>query len=363
MPLSCQTHTAYIYDRGGSRRIGQIDPLSKVTWNRERDEVSIANVITQMPSAECAGMLEQTEPNRHELVIFRGKDRVWEGPITRIGFHRTYVEIEARDVMHYAYRTIMRAEFSNAYPNIQTCIQRSINVLGQLSRKEALDPPINVLPHVTAYTTTGDSKTSRVTVPYQSTVYQDIDSMAQRSGMDYTVVGRRIILFDTHTVFAKTATVTEADFLGDIVVTMYGMEHATHSAVTSEQGIYGVAGANDPFYGEWEILDTAYNEEGTEAPTQAALQSQAERNLSGRNPVPLVVRVPDNSTLNPNGVLSITDLVPGIRIPLRATLTAKKVVQMQKLDRVQVKEDPENGEQIQVTLSPASQSDEPPIED
>lgn len=358
MAFSCETHTAYIYDRGGARRIGQIDPLTSVVWNRERDEISIGNVTTAMPSAECQKMLENVEPNRHELVIFYGSIRVWEGPITRVGFHRTYVEIEARDVMHYAYRTIMHAEYDNSYPNIQTTVQRSLNVLGELSRKEALTPPINVLPHVTAYTTPNDSRTSRKTVPYQSTVYQDIDSMAQKSGMDYTVVGRRIMLFDTHTVWAKTATVTEADFLGDIVVTMYGMEHATYSVVTSEEGLYGASGANDPFYGEWEILDTAYNEEGTDPPTQAALQSQAERNLSGRNPVPLVVRVPDNSTLNPQGVLTINDLVPCIRIPLRATLTAKKVVQMQKLDHVTVRENADTGLQIQITLAPASKNDE-----
>lgn len=358
MALSCQTHTAYIYDRGGRQRIGQIDPLTSVVWNRQRDEISIGNVVTAMPSADCAALLETVEPNRHELVIFRGKDRVWEGPITRIGFHRTYVEVEARDVMHYAYRTILHAEYDNSYPNIVTTVQRSLNVLAELGRKEALTPPINVLPYVTAYTTPNDSRTSRRTVPYQSTVYEDIDSMAQKSGMDYTVVGRSILLFDTHTVFAKTPTVTEADFLGDIVVTMYGMEHATHSVVTSEEGIYGSAGANDPYYGEWEILDTAYNEEGTDPPTQAALQSQAERNLNGRNPVPLVVRVPDNSTLNPAGVLTINDLVPCVRVPLRATLTAKKVAQMQKLDSVKVTETAESGETIQVTLAPASKNDE-----
>lgn len=358
MSFNCETHQAYIYDRGGRRRIGQIGPLTQVTWERVRDDISFGNVLTEQPNAECAEMLAGIEPNRHELVIVRGNERVWEGPVTRIGFHRTYVEVEARDVMHYAYRTAKRNRYNNAYPNIQSTIQRSLNMLnGELVRKEALDPPINVLPWVKAFTTPDDSRTSKDTPAYEGTVYDDIDAMAYRSGMDYTVVGRSILLFDTHTVFAKTPDVTEQDFIGDIVVTMYGMDGATHAYVRSEEGLVGTAGGNDPYYGEWEVVDTAWWEEGTEPPTQAALNSQAKRNLDGKNPVPVVVRVPDNSTLNPNGALEIKHLVPGIRIPLRATLTAKKVSQMQKLDRVSVIENQEKGELIRVTMSPASLDD------
>lgn len=360
MALGCTLHTAFIYDRGGERRLFQIDLPSSVQWERLRDDISSATVIIRDPSKNCQRNMTTVHPNRHELVIFRGEDRVWEGPISRMAYHRTHIEVEARDVMHYAYRTVMRSGYDNSGVNTDTTIGRSIDVLGELARKEALVPPINVLPYVTAYTTPNDSKTTRKTAPYHSTVYQDIDSMAHRAGMDYVTVGRRILFFDTHTIWAKTPQVTEADFLGDIIVTFYGMEHATHATVTSSEDVYGTTGTNDPFYGEWEILDGAYDETGTVAPTQAALHSQAVRNLDGRNPVPLHVRVPDNSQLNPNGVLSIEHLVPGIRIPLRATLLSLEVAQMQKLDRVLVTEDGQKGEAITITMSPASKNDEEP---
>lgn len=363
MGLNCEVHTAYVYDRGGTQRLFQITPLTSVQWERLRDDISQATVNIVNPGQDCQKQMLTVHPNRMELVIFRGKDRVWEGPISRMAWHQDRIEIEAKDVMHYAYRTIMRAAYSNAYPNIQTTIQRSINILGgELARKEALTPPINVLPYLTAYTTLNDSKTSKKTIPYESTVYEDIDAMAWRAGLDYTVVGRRILLFDTHTVFYTTPAVTEADFLSEIVVTQYGMEGATHAAVVSSKGVVGTAGANDPFYGEWEILDSAYNEDGTDDPTKAALDSQATRNLDGRNPVPLHVRVPDGSELNPNGTLTMQDLVPGARIPLRATLLTLKVSQMQKLNRLVVTESGADGEKIAVTLFPASVNDEAPAE-
>jgi hypothetical protein len=360
--LSCENHTAYIYDRGASQRVLQVDPLTSVQWERLRDDISSATVRIANPGADCLEAMTKVHPHRHELVIFRGKERVWEGPITRMAWHNDYIEIEAKDVFHYAYRTIMRAAYKNSYPNIVTTIQRAINVLGELSRKEALDPPINVLPYVTAYTATGDSQTSKSTVPYEATVFDDIDAMAWRSGLDYTVVGRRILLFDTHTVWYTTPAVTEQDFLSEIVVTQYGMEHATYAAVTSSEGVWAATGGVDPYYGEWEILDSAYNEDGTTAPTQAALLSQAVRNLDGRNPVPLHVRVPDGSQLNPSGTLRMEHLIPGVRIPLRATLLTLKVEQMQKLDKVVVTESGTEGEKIAVTLFPASLNDEPPEE-
>lgn len=313
-------------------------------------------------------MLSEVMPGRHEMVVFRGTERVWEGPITRLAYHSNYVEVEARDVMHYAYRTVMHDAHDNSYPDIQTVVDRAIEVLGELSRKEALDPPINVLPYVTAITTANDARTSRKTIPKESTVFEDIDSLAQYAGLDYTVVGRRIILVDTHTVYARTQTVTEADFIGDVVITLYGMDLATEAWVLGQEGEDGTTpvghyGGIDPYYGEWEVLDTPYNEGGEESVTQAALDSQASRNIAGKNPTPLMVRLPQGSTLNPAGILKISDLVPGIRIPLRATLTARKIAQMQKLKEVTVTEEEGTGETIQVTMNPASLNDEDVVDE
>lgn len=363
MAYQCEAHTAYLYDRGGMRRIGQVDPLTYVKWGRVLDDVSSAMVRTAYPSEECAQVLKDIQPGRHEMVIFRGSERVWEGPITRLAYHSTYVEIEARDVIHYAYRTVLHNAYENNYPDIVTVVERVLNTLQELQRKEALDPPINVLPYVTAFTHPDDARTSRKTIPFESTLFEDMDSLAQYAGLDYTAVGRRIILSDTHTVWGKTQTVTEHDFVGEVVITLYGMDLATRGFVLGQEPLdggptpVGSAGGIDPYYGEWEVLDTPYNEGGEESVTQAALDSQAQRNISGKNPTPLVVRLPQNSTLNPAGILKISDLIPGVRVPLRATLTLREVEQMQKLKTVTVTEQEGSGETIQVSLNPASMND------
>ena len=482
MALECAHHTVYIHDRGGITRIGEINPLSSIVWDRVRDDISTCVIHTAGPDPACCEMLANTEPGRHEMVVYRDQQRVWEGPITRIGFHRDEIEIEARDVLHYFYRLAMSKTYDNRYirrnaskncshvatvgalpsnfsygnrgqcrivdsnghmwvwecgdtavascrwkntgtfatkpaacSNISTfsalpgnygpgnagqCYwtldthvrytwtcqdpdtaagcswvdkgtvpgggyhieDRTATVLQRMQgimqyeggRIEALSPAANIVPHLAFHHHSGDARTSRATQPYQMTVWEHLDAMAHRSGIDYAAIGRAIHVWDHHLIIAKTPTLTENDFLGEIVVSVYGMDLATVSIVTDGEGHWGSYGGTDPYYGRVEMLATAYDEsEGGEPPTSAEMRAQAQRNLGGRIPTPLEVRVPDGSQLNPKGTLTIDDLVPGARIPLLATMTCRPVSQMQLLNKVVVTETPD-GEQIAVTLTPAS---------
>lgn len=358
-----QDHRVYVYDRGGQNRIGELTRMSRVKWTRIRDDISECEVdITAENCGANADLLGQMEPGRHELVIYRGEDRVWEGPLNRATYHRNGVEFYCKDVMLYAFRTIMHAGYNNAYPNIGYVTSRAKQILvAELARKEALTPPINVVSHIVEHHYAEDAKTSRVTKPYEMTVFEHIDDLAARAGMDYTVVGRAIHLWDNNRPIGYTAQATDSDFLGDLYVSVYGTELATHSAVVASDGTYAVAGAIDPFYGEWERLTTAADEgKDTDAapPSLAELQSQAIRNLGGRRPTPVDVRIPDNSSLNQSGVLRITDLVPGVYVPLVASQTARQVSQMQKIQVVTVTETPE-GHDITLTLIPAAREDVP----
>lgn len=363
MPIDPEAgqHTAWVMDRGGKQRIHQLTDIDSIKWERNRDEVSTATVhVTATKDSPQARALNDIEPGRHELCIWRGDDRVWEGPITLTTNKRQGMEINARDIMHYLSRTVIHAGYDNSYPNITYVVQRALNIINaELARKEALTPPINVLPFVQGFQTLTDAKTSRVSLPFQMTLFEHIDDLATKSGMDYTVIGRKLMLWDTSKpAMGYTRVMTEADFNGETYVSVYGMELATRTYVTDGQGHAGSAGGIDSYYGEVELLATAYDEEtDEEVPSVAELESQAERNLSMRNPTPLQVRVPDNSSLNMDGGISINDLVPGVYIPLRATLNIREVSQMQKLQSVTVTETAD-GEDVQIVLYPASRPDE-----
>jgi hypothetical protein len=350
----CEIHTAFLYDRGGTRRLAQIPEMTSLSWERVADDISFCDITVVNPSPGCSQVLNSMEAGRHEIVVFRGGQRVWEGPLTLMTYQRDQVSIQARDVLHYAYRLAQSRDYDNRYPNVTTVIARAhLELTTELSRRETEDPPINVVPHIITITEPNDARTTRNTILYQKTVFDDVDDMAANSGLDYTVVGRSIILHDTHTALGKTATLTDNDIIGDIIVTMYGMEMATFAVVTGADGAFGLYGGTDGYYGRVEVVDDAYDEEeGSDAPSQDELNSQAIRNLSGRVPTPVEVRIPDGSRLNPNSPFTIDDLVPGVAVPLRATLTARTFSQMQKLRKIKVSED-NTGEQILLTMVPA----------
>lgn len=363
--LGCVNHSAFIYDRGGIRKIGALGNLSLARWERRRDDVSNATVRIEVPSKDCLSAVGLAEAGRAELVIFRGADRVWEGPLTHITTEGSTIELQGRDVMHYVNRTAMRAEYDNRFPNTGLALDRVKRIMNaELARKEALDPAVNVLPYVqyvyASLPGVTDAKTAAHTLPYEMTVFNHIDNLAARGGLDYTVVGRKIIFFDVHQPLGQTAQMTADDFIGDPIITQYGMELATSVTMTDGKGHWGTYGGDDPYYGEWETVYQAYDEnpdldpnDPLDVPTTAELRSQAQRTWSqGRRP-PLVVRVPDNTTLNPAGAFAMSDLVPGVWIPLSADLPGRSVSQMQKLDNMQVEETAEGGESIKVTLSPA----------
>lgn len=357
--MACSNHSAIIYDRGARSRFVELDEIDKIDWGRVGDDISLANVSFR--GSRCSTNVKYIEPGRHELVVFRGTKRVWEGPVTLMTFQGDHVDLQARDVMHYAERTIMKREYDNSYPNITTCIKRSREILvTELARIwERLEPPIMVVPFLKPIERDGDSKTSRKTIAYEKTVFDDIDDMARYAGMDYTVVGRSIILFDTDTALGRTPTLTDADLIGNTEVTVYGMETASLAVVTGAEGQRGMAvgpnGHPDRYYGAWEILDDAYDEEsGTDRPTQAELNSQAERNVQDRIPTPVALRIPDNSTLAATSPLYDPDLlVPGVQIPVLARFPTREISQIMKLREVKWSED-ENGETVTITTLPTS---------
>lgn len=363
--LCISEHRAFIHDRGGVQRLYEITNLASCKWGRVRDDISEASI--QVSAQFCdqqAEALNAIEPGRHELVVYRGDERVWEGPLSRIAYGRAGVEIYAKDVMHYLYFTAMANGYDNSGASVFVTNRAQNIIATELSRRDLAEtgaglPSINVLPFLVNHHYPTDAKTRAKTVPYQYTVFEHIDNLAADYGMDYVAVGRSIHLWDTHRSLGQTPIITENDFLGEMVITSYGMELGTRAISTDGQGVWGSAGGVDSYYGLWERLTTAYDEEtDEELPTQAELDSQAIRGLVNRNPTPVTLRIPDGSTINPAGNLTFSDLVPGVLMPLRATVLVREFSQMQKIDKVNVVED-SSGETVTMTLVPAPDEEEP----
>lgn len=376
-------HTAMIYDRGGMSRVAQLVDLSSVKWNRARNVVTDATVI--LTGRACDGQREQINaiaPHRHELVIYRGTDRVWEGPIVQVSSLSTQATIIAKDVGHYLEGTALSRPWPNVDNGGQPLMTDRIEdiiaweltepydaVIGTgiaahnvtITRWEQQDPPVNILPYLEVRP--GNVLTFSDTMPFEMSVAEHLANLA-RSGVDVTVVGRKILVWDMATAIGRTRQLTESDFTGDPEVISSGADHTVIFHVSAQQrdeetdtstqvGV-GNAGGVDSYYGPWTMIHTADSEESGAEDTQSqdALNSQAQRGLVGRNPVPIELRMPGSAGLRLSHDLTINMLVPGTEMPLLATLNLHRLSQMQILDKVSVDESAA-GENISVTLVPS----------
>jgi hypothetical protein len=401
--LGCGVNRVFVYDRGGEVKRGEITGISNLRYHRKRDDISSCDLIIEDFGKDCGALLSELRTWMHEIVVFRDGKRVWEGPITRLQFKPGQVQVEAKDCMAYLYRRVMRQGYNDTYRKVNGVEHRGTSVVHRAARIAmnalAYDDP-NVLPWLTEITHSTDAKQMRAVPDYSKMAWEEIDDLAANAGLDYTTVGRRIIFWDTHYAIGRLPEMRDEHFSEPIHVTEYGAQLANFFVVTNNDGVWGAAfrGLNPddqntysssvednplvydhtgrpipPHYGWIEQLVSAFGEqegekkvdltEEAKVELEETLRRQAERGIAPRWPAPLVCRVPDNATVQPDVNLGFDQLVPGVWIPIRAKGTLREVAQWQKLDLVTVEQSGAEGERIMVTMSPAPNSGEDPDAD
>lgn len=351
-------HEAWIFDQGGKTPLFQIQAPSEIKYSRVRDDTSTASVkVSPADRDRQRENLASIEPGRHELHVFRKRTNqlAWCGPVNLPENAFGKFECSANDVSFYWDRTAMEQAYDNSSTKTDYVVNRIEKIMRtELARKE---PRWNLLEHLHFYLQSGDAKTTANTKRYAMSVFDHIDGLAARSGVDYTVVGREQYFWDTsRAAMGQGPMISRADFTAEPSIKKYGTELATRTIATDGDGGFGIAGGTDPFYGEWDLIVQEYDAEtDSKKPTAAELASQAKLSQSGRNPTPVNLTVPDNTSVDPSSPLYDLDLlVPGIYLPLRLEAAkGEPMIRMQKLQSMTVTDNAE-GENIAVSLYPAA---------
>lgn len=361
--------TAYLADRGGQKILGQFTGTTEIRWQRKRDDFSVGSVHLRDMDVKCSKLMSKVEAVRHELVIMEGTERVWEGPILLPERTGASAIVNARDMIWFTQRTVCKKKWSSAFPVEESVLQRTKRILSdEMKPWEAAGA--RFLQGVKYRTGPDDAGTSRVSEKYSQYVWDDMEALAARSGMDYTVAGRTLYIFDTHNPLARGRNLTDKDFLAELRVAQYGSELASTYYVTDNLGRAKASRVKpaDTYYGPVELLASAYDS-GTASATRipdAELAEQASRNIRSRYPAPRILRVPENSQLRPEVVPALMDyLIPGVWFEVSSDSTGTRITSQQKLDRVEGVEDA-SGYRVSVSLSPAplgaGNEDEVPLE-
>jgi hypothetical protein len=342
--LSCpENYQVIVTDRFGQVQVGELDDVVSITWARELNNVSQANIV--LPGFECCGLLDDGVLGvwgRH-LLIVRDGVTVWgPGPILSIDF--TTGEIIARDVSEIVQHRVIHTAlcFDPACGGVAT----DATAIAEAIVRDALTPDD---PNVLAFlqVVPGAPAIERSYAIDEKYSLDAIQGLTQAGLVKFTVIGRRILIGPAGVPFGTTATLTDDAFTGANNVVEDGFALVTRAVVTGN-AVTGSAGGTDPFYGLVELL-TAEDDSITSVP---AANQAAQTIVDASTPAPVYLNVPDGSILSPDAPVDIQELVPGVNVPLLVTQSCRQLAATLPLHRLQVTYTALNGEQVRITTAP-----------
>lgn len=333
MQLGCGEHTAIVVDRDSGHKLLQVDQPLLIRWSRIRNKVSDA--VVEIRSGECCEQLSNVRPWRHELVVYRSGDQVWQGPITSISADPDTAVIEAEDLW---------AWLDVRYPREDLELEGDVaDVALDLIREGLLHPDgrsdeTGVLSNLMV-TRTG-VHTSREYEAYRSSVGSSLRSLAG-SALNMAFLGRRLVMWGTEPL-GRVSILQDKDFLEGLEVVHDGRAAASRVIVLGADGIVATAGGTDPYYGlvERVINDSSITDEGT-AESLARLQAGLGM------PPPIYISPGSRARLADTAPVRVSDLVPGVVVPLWSEQTCFTVYQDLILDQVTVEQD-DRGESVSI---------------
>lgn len=341
MPLGSGTSQAVVYARDGLDRLLPLPTGSALDYNRVRNGISEANITLLAGDDLLWEGLKKVHTWTHELVMFRDGQRVWEGPIRRISRGRDSVVIQASDVLGWTQRRKVTTD------RVITTLSSVVTEADlDLDRAFAGNDP-NVLAHVLARVHADVSTITRDVKANSGYYYDDLTNLASQ-GLQFTVLGRRIILAAVEDVLGVTEPlVLERDTSVVPVVVEDGDSLATRATATGDDDTSGTYTGSTSYYG---LLDLIVPAEGVTDTT--ALTGVARRAQQANFPAPQRVVIDGDAALDPTAPVTLADLVPGVHVPV--TSLDQGVTTTMVLESVKVSEG-SGGETVTVTLNQAGQ--------
>lgn len=348
--MACMLGCAPVYEvlvtnRCGKATVANLGNFERLTWGRVLDDVSQASVT--MPG-NCCEELANVRSWANELHIIRDGEEVWAGPIVTQPNCRSGVTFVAWDVSGWLDRRVIRA---------RTCFDPDCGGVATdgpgiaerlVTAGFAPDDPC-VLPLLT--TIRGGPTQERDYLAASNYVMPALKDLA-KGALDFTTVGRRIILMPEGYLLGRTALLSCESFGGDVCTTEDGLGLATAAWVQGKLAdnvttVVGSSGGVDPFYGLVEVLQ----QDDTVRTVQAA-NRQAAGIVNARNPAPVLVQAPSGSALDPEAPVCISQLVPGVEVPVMMDCTCRQVAQSMRLTKLDVTVDA-SGELVSPLLIPS----------
>lgn len=341
MTLGSSDYAVQITARGGSPVLGEMD-WESISYSRSANETGEASVTWTQADVEIPAFLVEAEPWQHDLVIWRasevGSGPVFAGPVRNCTYEPDGVTVSAKDGTAWFERR--RIITDDTYPGVDLAY-----IFGKIAARALAQDPSPGLQIIVA---PSGFYGTRVTRAAERAVAADLLRELSRSGVDWTVVGRQILI--------GGADLTDA--LGPLVlineaVSSPQLTKAGDSTVTQQSIRWQTAASQLPMLttvrsneadrlGLLEVLD---EEADIADATSAGAAAQARLDLVERNPR-LV-----SCDLTNDAPTSISQLVPGRIVDFRLSILPELAQGRTRLRKMSVDAD-QSGETVSIETTP-----------
>lgn len=351
--LGCGVNEAYLTWKCGTPRFCPLPTASEITWSRHLNDISEAQVVIPLSgdgTDTCCDCLGDVEPWCHELHIARDGKDVWLGPVTEIVYEFDKVTIRALDLLGWA--TVRVAEVDIDYtiatgagPADWTTIGIAILDVAFVEDDPCLLPYLST--SLSGYV--GEQKF----LAYTDSAFDQLDALAG-TGLEYTVVGRTVILASPNVPTTPIATLLDEHILGAVQLTKSGLLQADRWFVHFDKDDEAIPpgpgmaeAANQYCYGLLERIRST----DTALANVASADVVANVYVAAASVAPRLLEIPDGSQLSPEAPWTIDQMIPGCRVDVGITRLCVDATQSFILAGVNIRQT-KDGEEVTVTLGP-----------
>lgn len=348
--LGCGTAGAFITGKCGFPTVCSLENITDVEWDRRLDAVSEATVKIGLSGGldgACCECLNELEPWCHELHITRNGVEQWCGPITKVVYTYNEVIISAVDMIGWLGVKIPAADSTFAVAtNLTDIAYGTANSIFNVAMIE--EDPCYLLPAY--FSAFANAITGlRTYKAFGATSLDYLNDLAH-SGLNYTTLGRRVVLSGEITQLTPLIILRDEHILGEVEIvkdgTLAGNRYYVH--YKNDLGIPSVYTHPTSYcYGKIEKMLT--NDTIT---TGANATTMAQAYANATFVAPRTLEIPAGSKLNPDTPWTIQDMVCGARVDVQISGLCFKIQQSFTLSAMKLVETASEGEQILITLVP-----------
>jgi hypothetical protein len=343
--LGCGEPTVFITSRCAAGVSCILDNVTKLQWDRRLDDISEAEVEVSLGGdsvSTCCECLADVEPWCHELHVWRDGEEVWVGPVVEITYSYTKILIRARDSL--AFLTVRVPPIDINF----TAVDTDLTTIGEFIIETAFSEDTVTCEVDNIHSTPSGFLGKRFFEKFSTTAFEMLADLAD-TGLDFTTLGRTIVLVGDATPLIPLILLNDEHILGEVEISKNGDLQGNRWYVHFE-GDEGTPASSAPVnffcYGPIERLKDGNGLQDGVSAGQAADIYAASTKIA-----PRIMEVPPGSRLSPDTPWQIDQMVPGARVDVAILKTCFQLTQSFRLTRVEAVY-AADGEQINITLSP-----------